>query len=113
MTVTYPEKTCQIDRLIRQPKLVAAAIAGQKTQQRRDGLYAYPGERFSLEGVEFEVTNVERQALHTMTDADAQAEGYPDLAVYKAIILQMHPNMEWQEQGLVWVHSFRRCLLEG
>lgn len=104
----YPEKTCDIDRLLRHPKLVAAALAGEKTQQRRDGLYAYPGETFVVEGVEFAVTSVERQRIGDMSDADAQAEGYPNLAMYKDLILRMHNGMEWNEDGLVWVHHFKR-----
>lgn len=104
----YPEKNCIIDRLLTHPKLVAAALAGQKTQQRRDGLYAYPGEIFMLEQVEFEVTDVERQRLGDISDADARAEGYPSLAMYKDLILKMHSGMEWNEDGLVWVHSFKR-----
>ena len=104
----YPEKTCEIDRLIRHPKLVEAALSGRKTQQRRDGLYAYPGETFSLEGVEFVVTSVERQRIGDMSDQDAQAEGYPNMAMYKDLILKMHANMEWNDDGLVWVHSFTR-----
>lgn len=104
----YPEKTCSIDRLVRHPKLVAAALSGQKTQQRRDGLYAYPGETFVLEDVEFLVTSVDRQRIGDMTDADAQAEGYPNLAMYRQIILSMHANMEWSDDGLVWVHHFKR-----
>ena len=104
----YPEKTCEIDRLIRHPKLVEAALAGRKTQQRRDGLYAYPGETFSVEGVEFVVTSVERQRIGDMSDQDAQAEGYPNMAMYKDLILKMHANMEWNDDGLVWVHSFTR-----
>jgi hypothetical protein len=105
----YPEKTCDITRLIRHPKLVAAAIAGEKTQQRRDGVYAYPGETFELEGVAFTVTGLERQSLGAMTDADAKAEGYPNLEVYKDVILKMHQGMEWNDEHLVWVHSFQRC----
>lgn len=104
----YPEKNCSIDRLLTHPKLVAAALAGQKTQQRRDGLYAYPGETFMVEQVEFEVTGVERQRLGDISDADAQAEGYPNLAMYKDLILKMHSGMEWNEDSLVWVHSFKR-----
>ena len=104
----YPEKTCQIDRLVRHPKLVAAALSGQKTQQRRDGLYAYPGETFELEGVTFVVTGVDRQRIGDMSEADAQAEGYPSLAMYKDLILKMHANMEWNDDGLVWVHRFSR-----
>lgn len=104
----FPEKTCDIERLIRHPKLVAAALNGQKTEQRRDGLYAYPGETFVLEGVEFVVTSVDRERIGDMTDADAQAEGYPSLAMYKDLILKMHANMEWNDDGLVWVHRFKR-----
>jgi len=104
----YPEKTCEIDRLVRHPKLVASALAGKKTQQRRDGVYAYPEETFELEGVPFIVTSLERQRLGDMTDEDAQAEGYPNLEMYKGLILKMHPGMGWDENGLVWVHSFKR-----
>jgi hypothetical protein len=108
MNTNYPAKTCEITRLVTHPKLVAATIAGSKTQQRRDGLYAYPNEIFELEGISFVVTSVERQRLGDMTDADAQAEGYPNLEMYKQIILKMHANMTWNEDGLVWVHTFKR-----
>jgi hypothetical protein len=37
----YPAKTCEIDKLIRHPKLIAATLAQKKTQQRRNGIYAY------------------------------------------------------------------------
>ncbi|MGZ8984621.1 MAG: ASCH domain-containing protein [Methylotenera sp.] len=107
MNTNYPEKTCEITRLVTHPKLVAATIAGSKTQQRRDGLYAYPNETFELEGISFVVTSVERQRLGDMTDADAQAEGYPNLEMYKQIILKMHANMSWDEDALIWVHSFK------
>jgi hypothetical protein len=102
----YPERTCSIERLVTHAKLVEAAKAGIKTQQRRDGLYAYPNETFELEGVKFMVTDVQRQRLGDMTDADAQAEGYPNLAMYKDIILKMHAGMTWNDDGLAWVHNF-------
>jgi hypothetical protein len=108
MNTTYPEKTCEITRLVTHQKLVAATIAGSKTQQRRDGLYAYPNETFELDGISFVVTSVERQRIGDMTDADAQAEGYPNFAMYKQIILNMHANMTWDDDGMVWVHTFKR-----
>ncbi len=104
----YPEKTCEIDRLIRHPKLVSAAIAGNKNQQRRDGLYAYPGETFELDGISFSVTAVDHQTLADMSDADAKAEGYPGLDAYKELILKMHPGMTWDGSHKVWVHYFER-----
>ena len=105
----YPEKTCEIDRLVRHPKLVEAVLSGKKTQQRRDGVYAYPGETFELEGVTFKVTSLERQRLGDMTDEDANAEGYPSLVMYKGLILKMHAGMAWENNDQVWVHSFERA----
>lgn len=104
----YPQKTCEIDRLVRHPRLVEAAIAGRKTQQRRDGVYAYPGETFQLEGVAFTVTGLDRQRLGDMGDADAQAEGYPNMAAYRELIEKMHPGMAWNDDHSVWVHRFQR-----
>ncbi len=104
----YPEKTCSIDRLVRQPRLVAAALAGDKTQQRRDGVYAYPGETFMLDTTSFTLTDLSRQRLGDMTESDALAEGYENLDTYKNLILKMHPNMAWNNDHLVWMHTFKK-----
>lgn len=106
--INYPEKSCEIDRLVTHPKLVEATLAGQKTEQRRDGVYAYPGEKFELNGIEFTVTALDRKTLGDMTDADAQAEGYPSMEAYKALILRMHAGMKWNESHKVWVHKFEK-----
>jgi hypothetical protein len=103
-----PKKTCAIERLVTHPKLVEAALSGRKTQQRRDGVYGYPEETFTLEGVDFVITALERKTIGDMTDADAQAEGYPTLEMYKNLILKMHAGMEWDESAPVWVHHFKR-----
>lgn len=102
----HPQKTCSIDRLVTHPKLVEAAKAGVKTQQRRDGVYGWPGETFELEGMAFVVTDLTRQRLGDMTDEHAKAEGYPNLEMYKDIILRMHAGMTWDTDSLVWVHTF-------
>ena len=106
---TYPEKTCCIDRLVRHPRLVEAALQGKKTEQRRDGIYAYPGETFDLEGIAFVCTDLVRQRLGDMGDAGAKAEGYASLDAYRELILKMHKGMTWNEDALVWLHRFRRC----
>ncbi|MDD5113150.1 MAG: ASCH domain-containing protein [Methylobacter sp.] len=103
---TLPPKTCSVERLVTHPKLVAAALAGSKTQQRRDGVYGYPGEEFELEGVTLVVTDLQRERLGDMTDEHAKAEGYPSLEMYRDIILKMHAGMTWNEDALVWVHTF-------
>ncbi len=105
----YPEKTCDIDSLVTHAKLVAAALAGRKTQQRRNGVYAYPGEHFELEGARFLVKDLRRETLDQMGEEGARAEGYPSLEMYKSLILRMHPGMEWDGDSKVWVHEFERC----
>lgn len=102
----YPEKTCTIDRLVRQKKLVDAALAGRKTEQRRDGVYGYPGETFELEGRTFKIVSVSHEPLGDLDNAGARAEGFESLDQYRALILKMHKGMEWDPAHLVWVHRF-------
>jgi len=104
----FPAKTCELDRLVTQQKLIASAIKGDKTQQRRNGIYGYPGERFKLDGIDFEITIVSRQTLGDITEADAKAEGFNSLTEYQQLILRMHPGMQWQPDARVWLHQFRR-----
>jgi hypothetical protein len=108
MSEKYPEKTCDITRLVMHPKLVAAVLAGQKTAQRRNGVYAYPGETFELAGVKFEVTGLFQQQLRDMTDDDARAEGYESCAAYRDFIMKMHNSTSWNDEASVWVHTFKR-----
>jgi len=104
----YPEKTCEIDRLVTHQQLVTAALVGNKNQQRRAGVYGYPGEKFVLEGVGFVITDLRLEILKTMTDEDAKNEGYPNLDFYRELIIKMHPGMEWDDSQEVWVHEFAR-----
>lgn len=106
MTTEFPEKTCSIERLVTHEKLVSAALNGSKTQQRRAGVYGYPGERFVLEGTEFEVTGLRQECWADITEEDAQREGYPNLQMYRALIERMHQGMDWDENQQVWVHDF-------
>ncbi len=105
----YPEKTCTVDQLVTNDRMVESALSGQKVQQRRNGVYAYPGERFDLSGVPFEVTSVEQQRLGDMTESDARKEGFPDLDTYRSIIVRMHGGMEWDVDQKVWLHEFAKC----
>lgn len=103
----YPAKTCEIDRLVRHKRLVDAALDGRKTEQRRDGIYGYPGETFELKGRSFEIVALTHDRLGDMSEADAQAEGYATLDDYRDLILKMHRGMQWDEDHRVWVHRFR------
>lgn len=110
MNKEYPKKTCDISNLVKHPKSVEAVLHGNKTQQRRNGVYAYPNEIFELNGVKFIVTDIQRKSLGEMTDADAVAEGYPSLEAYKNIILSMHKGMTWDSSSKVWVHYFKKLI---
>ena len=105
----YPEKTCQIEALVTHSKLVQATLAGRKTQQRRNGVYGYPGEKFELEDQSFVITDLRRELMSDMTEADAQAEGYPNLEMYLDLIKRMHQGMDLGGDSKVWVHQFERC----
>lgn len=103
-----PEKTCSIDRLVTSPKLVAAALSGAKTEQRRAGVYGYPQETFELEGVKFVINGLRAAKLGDMTEASAQSEGYADMEEYRESILGIHPGMSWDDDYAVWVHEFSK-----
>lgn len=108
MTDSYPEKTCSIERLVTHDKLVSAALSGSKTQQRRAGVYGYPGEKFTLEGTDFEITGLRTERWGDITEEDAQREGYPNLELYRALIERMHQGMDWDQDQPVWVHDFAK-----
>ena len=104
----FPNKSCEIDRLVTHEQLVVAALAGKNNQQRRAGVYGYPGEQFVLEGILFEITDLRLESLNRMTDEDAINEGYQNLEFYRELITKMHPGMEWDDSQQVWVHEFAR-----
>ncbi len=108
-SMDYPEKTCTLDRLVRHPRLVAKVLNGEKTQQRRNGVYGYPGETFVLEEETFEITDLRRESLDEMGATEVKAEGYPNMEAYKQLIIRMHKGMAWNGSAMVWVHEFRRA----
>ena len=108
MTDDYPEKTCSIDRLVTHEKLVTAALSGSKTQQRRAGVYGYPGETFQLADTEFRITDLRTERWGDISEADAKSEGYPSLEMYRALIERMHQGMTWDQDQPVWVHEFEK-----
>ncbi len=109
----YPEKTCAIENLVTHKRFTRAALTGDKTQQRRDGVYGHPGETFQIDGHDFLLTTLERQKLDDISEEDARREGFDDLAAYKDLILRMHRGMAWDGDALVWVHSFERVVADA
>jgi|TARA_B110000263_G_C14873534_1_gene314107 hypothetical protein len=87
--------------------LVRSALKGEKTEQRRNGVYGYPGELFELDGESFEITSLTHDRLGDMGEVEARKEGFEDLDAYKSLIVRMHKGMEWDPEHLVWVHRFQ------
>jgi len=82
-----------------------SVLAGDVTQLHRGDKHASEGDRFEIDGQQFEVTTVETERLGELTDADARAEGSPNLAAYKKRIEQTH-NTEWDDENEVVLHEF-------
>jgi hypothetical protein len=74
---------------------VRSALKDEETEQRRDGVYGYPGEHFELEGEQFEITSLTHDRLGDMGEAEARKEGFEGLDAYKSLIIRMHKGMEW------------------
>jgi hypothetical protein len=87
--------------------LVRSALKGEKTEQRRNGVYGYPGELFELDGESFEITSLTHDRLGDMGEVEARKEGFEDLDAYKSLIARMHKGMAWDPEHLVWVHRFQ------
>jgi hypothetical protein len=87
--------------------LVRSALKGEKTEQRRNGVYGYPGELFELDGESFEITSLTHDRLGDMGEGEARKEGFEDLDAYKSLIARMHKGMAWDPEHLVWVHRFQ------
>lgn len=104
---TLAPKTCSIERLITVESDIDKVLNGEKTATRRNGRYADVGEIMVLRGQKFEITRVNTQSLGELMEADAKAEGYPDMEAYKQSILSFHPGMPWLPHMKVWVHEFK------
>ena len=84
-----------------------AVVAGDVTQLHRGDRHASEGDRFEIDGVKFEVTEVRTEQLGELTNADARAEGSPNLEAYKRRIEQTH-DVEWDDDDTAVLHRFER-----
>lgn len=103
-----PPKTGSVDQLVTLQGDIDKVVAGKKTATRRNGRFADVGEVMNLQGIDFAVERVYRQALGELTEENAREEGYANLEEYKQSIISLHPGMPWLPHMKVWVHEFRR-----
>lgn len=84
------------------------ALDGEVTQIHRGQRYAAEGDRFDIDGEQFEVVEVAERTLGDLTDADARAEGARDLDHYKQILRMSHDEFEWDDDSEIVRHRFER-----
>jgi len=82
-----------------------AVLASEVTQLHRGDPHAAVGDTFVIDGTEFVVTAVERRRLGELTDADARAEGSPNLEAYRRRIESTH-GTEWDDESEAVRHAF-------
>lgn len=97
----------QIDaaELLPAARIREKVLAGEITQLHRGDKHASEGDTFVIDGTAFVVTQVERERLGELTDADARAEGSPNLAAYKRRIERTH-GTEWDDDRTAVRHEF-------
>jgi hypothetical protein len=96
------------DALLVNDHLREMALDGEVTQLHRGDRYADEGDRFTVDGVAFEVTDVTERTLGDLTDEDARREGSPDLEGYRERLERAHSNFEWDDDSPVVRHRFER-----
>ncbi|MFB6296290.1 MAG: ASCH domain-containing protein [Halobacteriales archaeon] len=96
------------DTLLPSGRMRQGAADGEVTQVHRGRAYADVGDTFSIDGVAFEVVDVEDRTLGDLTDEDARAEGYQDLEGYREVLDRAHEDFEWDDDSAVVCHRFER-----
>ncbi|KUO97416.1 hypothetical protein [Ferroacidibacillus organovorans] len=96
-----------IENFITDPMDVKKALDGIKRAQRRSKRFGDPGDRFTLSGRIFELTDVYRQAFRDISDEDAQKEGYESLSAYHRHLSNLHSNASFEPDLMFFVHEFR------
>jgi hypothetical protein len=99
----------EADTLLVNGHLQEMAVEGEVTQLHRGDQYAEEGDRFAVDGVTFEVTEVRERTLGDLTDEDARREGSPDLEHYRKRLDRAHDDFEWNDDSEVVLHRFERA----
>ncbi len=97
--------TIPAEDLLPAERIRQKVLDGEITQLHRGDQHAEEGDRFEIDGTEFEVREVAEERLGDLTDEDARAEGSPNLEAYKRRIEATH-DVEWDDEDTAVLHRF-------
>src|SRR5690625_7850606 len=86
-------KKYDINKLVTRQDAIDKIINGEKTTERRNDRYADAGDEIILDGQTFIVNDIYPQQLKTLTDENAQQEGYKNLDEYKDALTSIHEEI--------------------
>ena len=103
----WPEKY-DINKLVTRQDAIDKIISGEKTTERRNDRYADAGDEIILDGQTFIVNDIYPQQLKTLTNKNAQQEGYKNLDEYKDALTSIHEGAVWDPEIIVWTHELKK-----
>ncbi len=103
----WPEKY-DINKLVSRQSAIDKILSGDKTSERRNDRYADAGDELVLDGQTFVVENIYPQQLKSLTDKEAQQEGYKHLDEYKEALTSIHQGAVWDPEAVIWTHELKK-----
>src|SRR5699024_351251 len=94
-----------INKLVNRQVANEKIINVEKTTERRNDRYADAGDVSILDGQTFIVNDIYPKQIKTLTDENAQQEGYKNLDEYKDALTSIHEGAVWDPEIVVWTHE--------
>lgn len=82
--------------------------SGKKTATTRRKRYGFPGDRFVVNGVFYEITDVKRVTLQSVKNECWDIEGCNNPAHFKKVWEQLHRRLGFVPSLKVWLHRFKK-----
>ena len=79
-----------------------------KCATSRNTKYGSSGDTFTVDGVEYELTNVRRLELEMVANRFYIEEGMTSPDEFKKVWQGIYPLSGWTPKKMVWIHFFRK-----
>lgn len=83
-------------------------LSGKKTMTSRNKKYGESGDRFTVDGKEFELTKVTRQTLFSVSHMLYEEEGFAKPSEFIEVWKRLHPKKGYSPNQLIWLHIFKK-----